>query len=61
LQKANIKKSELPLINVEKEILAKSAYDAAVTFKSKFVTTIDVLVAYLLLIEKERNCFLPNS
>ncbi|HUQ85660.1 MAG TPA: ATP-dependent Clp protease ATP-binding subunit [Candidatus Limnocylindrales bacterium] len=55
MQKANISKKELPLIKLDKSLLIKSAFDAAKTFQGKFVTTIDVFVAYLLLIEKEKK------
>lgn len=53
LQKANIRHVELPMQDVDKELLGKSAYDVAKTFKGKFVTTIDVLLAYLFLTEKD--------
>jgi ATP-dependent Clp protease ATP-binding subunit ClpA len=55
LQKANITRKELPFIEIEKELLVKSAFDTARTFNGKFVTTVDLLVAYLLLIEKEKK------
>lgn len=53
LEKANISHKELPLIDVDKELFAKSAFDVAQTFKGQFVTTMDVLVAYFFLIEKD--------
>lgn len=53
LEKAAISHKELPLVDVDKEVFAKSAFDVSKTFKGKFVTTMDVLVAYLFLIEKD--------
>lgn len=53
LEKADISHKDLPLIDVPKDIFAKSAFDVAQTFKGQFVTTMDVLVAYLFLIEKD--------
>lgn len=55
LQKANIAQKELVLIEMPIDVLAHSAFDTAKAFKGKFVTTTDVLVAYLLLIEKEQK------
>lgn len=55
LQKANIRHEELPSIKVDKKILANSAFETAKTFKGKFVTTTDVLIAYLLLAEKDNK------
>jgi ATP-dependent Clp protease ATP-binding subunit ClpA len=55
LQKANIQQKDLAFVKLEKELLAKSAFETAGTFKGKFVTTVDVFVAYLLLIEKEKK------
>ena len=53
LQKANITEKELPMKDIDKELLAQSAFETAQTFKGKFVTSIDVFVAYLFLIEKD--------
>ncbi|HVF69562.1 MAG TPA: ATP-dependent Clp protease ATP-binding subunit [Xanthomonadales bacterium] len=55
MQKANITRADLPIIKLEKDLLARSAFDAAKTFNGKFVTTIDIFVAYLLLIEKDKK------
>lgn len=55
LQKTDIRKNEFPLVDLDKELLAKSAFEESVTFKGKFVTTIDVIIAYLLLIENEKK------
>ncbi len=55
LQKANITQKDLPFVDLDKETLAKSAFDTASTFKGKFVTTVDILVAYLFLIEPEKK------
>jgi len=55
LQKADMSHKDVVFVDIDKELLAKSALDTAVTFKGKFVTTIDVFVAYLLLIEKDQK------
>lgn len=53
LQKANITHEELALQEVSKDLLAESAFQTAQTFKGKYVTTLDIFVAYLFMIEKE--------
>ena len=53
LQKANITSKELVFTDLPVDVLAESAFDTAKTFKAKYVTTIDVFIAYLLLIEKD--------
>jgi ATP-dependent Clp protease ATP-binding subunit ClpC len=53
LEKAAIAQKELTFQDVDKELLKKSAFDIAKTFKGTYVTTFDVLVAYLFLIEKD--------
>jgi len=53
LEKANITHKELPLMDVDKDLFAKSSFDVSKTFKGEYVTTMDVLVSYLFLIEKE--------
>lgn len=55
LQKADISSKDLPFVDVQKEILAKSAFDAADGFGGKFVTVLDVFIAYLLTIEKDKK------
>lgn len=53
LQKANITSKDLVVSDIDKKLLATSAFQTAQTFKGKYVTTLDVLVAYLFLIEKD--------
>jgi ATP-dependent Clp protease ATP-binding subunit ClpA len=55
LQKANIAYKELPLVNVDKDLLVQSAFETAKTFKGKYITTVDVLVAYILLVESDKK------
>jgi ATP-dependent Clp protease ATP-binding subunit ClpA len=55
LEKANILPDELPQLTVDKKVLMKSAFETAKTFKGKYVTTTDVLIAYLLLIENDNK------
>lgn len=53
MQKANITSKDLVVSDIDKKLLAESAFQTAQTFKGKYVTTLDVLVAYLFLIEKD--------
>jgi ATP-dependent Clp protease ATP-binding subunit ClpC len=53
MQKANISHNELVFSNIDSTILAQSAYETAQAFKGTYVTTLDVFIAYLFLIEKE--------
>jgi ATP-dependent Clp protease ATP-binding subunit ClpC len=53
MEKANIPPKDIEIKEVDKELLLKSAFDVAQTFKGKYVTTIDVFVAYLFLTEKD--------
>ena len=55
LRKANIESKSVPYMEIDKKLLAQSAFDTANTFKGKFVTTVDVFIAYLLLIEKDKK------
>lgn len=53
LEKANISQKEMTYPDVKKDILMQSSFDIAKTFKGTYVTTFDVFVAYMFLIEKE--------
>ena len=53
LQKANISHAELVFIDLPQDVVAESAFDTAKTFKAKYIATIDVFIAYLLLTEKD--------
>ena len=53
LEKANIPPKDITVREVPNDLLAKSAFDVAQTFKGTYVTTIDVFVAYLFLTEKD--------
>ncbi|MCL5432750.1 MAG: ATP-dependent Clp protease ATP-binding subunit [Patescibacteria group bacterium] len=53
LQKSDLKKNEIPLIEVPKEELIESAFELVRSFNGKFVTTMDFFVAYLLIIEPQ--------
>jgi ATP-dependent Clp protease ATP-binding subunit ClpA len=61
MQKANITKKELIYSDVSKDILADSAFETAKTFKGRFVTTLDVFIAYLFLIEKDTKLFFAKQ
>jgi len=61
MEKANITHKELVFNNLEKDVLAESAFETALTFKGKFVTTLDVFIAYLFLIEKDTKLFFAKQ
>jgi len=53
LEKADMSRQDIALADIDKDLLAQSSFEVAKTFKGKFVTTIDVFVAYLFLTEKD--------
>src|SRR5476651_864659 len=53
MQKADMTHADVPLHDVDKDLLAKSSFQVSQVFKGKFVTTMDVFTAYIFLIEKE--------
>jgi len=55
LEKADIKKDEVPLLYLPKEKVGPYAFEIAGTVKGKYVTTMDLLVSYLLLIEEDKK------
>ena len=61
MEKANITHKELIYSDISKDILADSAFETAKTFKGKFVTTLDVFIAYLFLIEKDTKLFFAKQ
>src|SRR5579872_3737808 len=61
MEKANITHKELIFNNIEKDVLAQSAFETAQTFHGKFVTTLDVFIAYLFLIEKDTKLFFAKQ
>ncbi len=61
MEKANITHKELVFTDVSKDILAQSAFETAQTFKGKFVTTLDIFIAYLFLIEKDTKLFFAKQ
>ncbi len=61
MEKANITNKELVFSDISKDILADSAFETAQTFKGKFVTTLDVFIAYLFLIEKDTKLFFAKQ
>ena len=61
MEKANIAHKELVFTTVSKDILADSAFETARTFNGKFVTTLDVFIAYLFLIEKDTKLFFAKQ
>ncbi len=55
LQKANITRKDLEFVDIDKALLAQSAFDTAIAFKGTYVTPIDIFVAYLFLIEPDKK------
>ena len=53
MQKGDMLHTDIPLRDVEMDLLAKSSLEVAQVFKGKFVTTMDIFIAYLFLIEKD--------
>lgn len=53
MQKANIGKEDLPKVVVNKEEIAKKAFELVKDLNGSFITRMDLFVAYLLLIEPE--------
>jgi len=53
LQKANITHKELVFHDLPKDTLAKKAFEVAQLSNGRFVTTVDILVAYLVLTEEK--------
>lgn len=53
MQKANISEKDIVFNNIPKTVLAESAFATAQTFKAHYVTTLDVFISYLFLIEKD--------
>jgi ATP-dependent Clp protease ATP-binding subunit ClpC len=61
MEKANITHKELVFNDIEKDVLAESAFETSLTFKGKFVTTLDIFIAYLFLIEKDTKLFFAKQ
>ncbi|MBI2031487.1 MAG: ATP-dependent Clp protease ATP-binding subunit [Candidatus Levybacteria bacterium] len=55
LEKSGIKKGEVPLLFLPKEKVTSFAFEIAKNVKGEFVTVMDILVAYLLLIEDDEK------
>lgn len=61
LDKADIKQNEVPLLDLPKEELSKYAFEIAKNARGKYVTTSDLLVSYLLLIEDAKKLLLSKN
>lgn len=53
LEKSNLSHKDISFKDVDKKILSKTAFEVCQTFKGKFVTTVDVFVAYLFVTEND--------
>jgi len=53
LNKINISQKELQIIDIDKKTLSQKALDVASSLNGKFVTSVDVLIAYLYLTEEK--------
>lgn len=60
-QKANIAKNEMVFLEVDKNELAKKAFGITKSYQGRFVTTIDVVLAYLFLTEHETKLFFKKK
>ena len=61
LEKADIKKDEVPQLFLPKERVGHYAFEIAKTVKGKYVTTMDMLVSYLLLIEDDKKLLFSKN
>lgn len=57
LQKANISRKEIRFSDIDKNQLAQKAFGITQSYKGTYVTTIDVVLAYLFLTEPETKLF----
>ncbi len=55
LRKANITPQEVPIIEVQKRDIAGKAYEIVKEMEAKFVTSMDIFVAYLVLTEPQTH------
>ncbi len=53
MQKTNMIEKDIKLTDIPLDILTGSSLDVAKTFQGKFVTTLDIIIAYLMLTERE--------
>ncbi len=63
LQKANINEKDILMhpVSISMQVLAKSALEVSITLHGKFVTTLDIFVAYLMLTEEETKLFFAKQ
>lgn len=61
LERIGIRKEEFKPLQLEKKILYEKAYDLAILLKGKYITTMDVLVAYLLLTEEQTKLLFDHK
>ncbi len=61
MQKASMSSKDIPIVPVTTKILSSSALEVAKTFKGKFVTTLDIFIAYLMLTESQSKLFFAKQ
>lgn len=63
LQKINVHEKEILMhpTSISMEMLAKSALEVSITLHGKFVTTLDIFIAYLMLTEGETKLFFAKQ
>lgn len=61
LEKTDIKKDEVPQLFLPKEKVGPYAFEIARSVKGKYVTTMDMLVSYLLLIEDDKKLLFSKN
>lgn len=60
LGKANINSKEIEYVNIDKKQIANKAFEISKTVFGKYVTTVDLLVAYLILLNEKNSFFVKK-
>lgn len=61
LERIGVRKEEFKPLQLEKKLLYEKAYDLAFSLKGKYITTMDVIVAYLLLTEEQTKLLFDHK
>lgn len=61
LSKANILSTEIPILEIGKDNLAKKALEVAKTTGGRFITRADIFIAYLLIIEQQSQLLFKKN
>lgn len=60
LEKVDIKPSELQIINIDKKVLSQKALDISEEVFGSYVTSVDLLTAYLILLNEKFNFYIKK-